>query len=198
MSENTKQMIAMLERNVNAHFEAIRSSITALSEKAASIPKVDAQQSFIQKDIERIYESMKEQRRFFDDALTRIHARIDGNNTMVAAEVSKLQEQFSNATTRIEENLGDKVEAQATVVGELKSDYEQRIASIKAVWYVGGLLVLVLQGAGAFLVKSYISNWQSRIEVVEKEVADNKRHTQQVEDSIKELQNEAILEKSGK
>jgi hypothetical protein len=191
-------MIAMLERHVAASLTQVQSSLIALNEKAASIPKVDAQYEFIKQDIERIYARIKELKMASDEAMVRIHSRLDTNNTTVVSEVSKLQEQLSNATTRIEENLGDKVETQAVGLSELKNDYEQKIASIKAVWYVAGLFMLLLQGVGAFLVKSYISAWQTRIESAEKETADNKRHTQQLEDSIKELQNETILEKSGK
>lgn len=191
-----KSFIEVLERSFAFRFDAFKSELEHLHDKAENIAKVNAQQESIMQDIARLYTSIKDSETAVSESIQRIHLRMDGSSQVMVEEIGKVHESLGHATDRIENNLGEKVTDLGKNLSLLKGDYDQKISAIKAVWYILGILFVILQATGGFLIKAYVAGWQSRIESLETSIAENKKETQRATENLKELQTEVLTSKT--
>lgn len=185
-------LLTALETSVNLQFRLLKEEVGFIRLKAEDLGRIEAAYVAIKEDIHHIYETMKDSKANVNESIQRLHTRVDENQQFFLEKMGDINNSVSNATNRIESNLGSKVDVQGINLTALKSDYDQKISAIRAVWSVLGILFLLMQAIGAFVVKGYVSSWQERTATMEAAIVDNQKQMRKADDTIKELQNEIL------
>lgn len=157
----------------------------------------------IKADVARLYAENKANKIASLESLQRAHSRMDKHNQFFLKQINDVTASIGRSATRVETTLGAKLETVAATNGSkletlsvllntLKSDYDQKLSAINAVWKYSGILFLLLNGAGGFVANSYIKEYQNRMTTIETSLADQQKDLVRARETIKELQQELV------
>lgn len=190
--ENVHRAMTVLEKNIQDQLVQVRRELQSHSSTPQDVATLKASAEHIAKAIERIEVDVAEHAKLFREEVALLRQRAESGSTQSVDRYDALSKSISQAADRIEQKFGGKIEDIRKELNVLVSDYDKRIAAMKAVAAAISVAFVVLQGVIGFAISSYVNSWKTRIEESEQSVKDLRKAQNSNEILIKELQQESL------
>lgn len=190
--DSVHRAMTTLEKNIQDQLGQVRRELQNHSTIPQDVATLKASSTHISKAIERIEEDVAEHAKLFREEVSLLRQRAENGNTISVDRYDALSKSISQAADRIEQKFGGKIEDIRKELNVLVSDYDKRIAAMKAVAAAISVAFVVLQGVIGFAISSYVNSWKTRIEESEQSVKDLRKAQNSNEILIKELQQESL------
>lgn len=189
-AEGAYRAVASLEKRVESHFQQIGSQLARLDQTPVEVATLKETAFHHRQNVERIQSSLDDCVKYVRDEIKMLRETAERAASASVERDDGLSKSIASVADRIEQKFGTRVEDLKTRLGLLTSDYDKRIAAIKAVSTAVSVGFFLLQGVAGLALSSYVNGWKSKIEdneVAMKEVRRNLSDTDARLESAKKI-----------
>lgn len=184
--------ITALEKSVTEQFGNLKLQVADLSKLPVDVAILKVASTHHAENLDRIGETVEENTDHFRKEVTSVREKAEKNNEFAIERFDSLTKSLQSVADRIEGKFSTKLDDIKKELHVLISDYDKRIAAIKAVAAAVSIGFTVLQGVIGLAVTSYANGWKTRVEESELAIRDMRKNQSGMEALIKELQQESL------
>ncbi len=183
--------IDKLETNMFDQLRQIREQVQQMASLPIEVAKLTETSEHHEASVERITDTLDDTTKHFRGEIAAVREKAEKTSDSSVEKFAELQHSIASAADRIEQKFGSKIEEIRKELNALVSDYDKRIAALKAVAAAISVAFMLLQSAVGIAVSSYVNGWKVRIEENESQLKEAKKNVADLEVKVVQVKKAA-------
>lgn len=190
--EQIYRAISQLEKTTADSVSNLKQQVAELLRLPTEVALLKAHSEHQAENVERIGASVDDNSDQFRQEVASMREKTEKNNEFAIERFDSLAKSLQSVADRIETKFTQKIEDIKNQLTILVNDYDKRIATMKGIATAVSIGFTVLQGVAGLAISSYVNGWKTRVEESEVAIKDIRKNDVNLENLIKELQQESL------
>ena len=162
--EQVYRALTALEKSMAEQLSHLRTQLQAMTNVPIEVARLTESSEHQDQNLTRISTQLDDVNKYLRQEIQGVREKAEKNNDFSAERFEQLSKSITNAADRIEQKFGSQTSDIRKELNTLVSDYDKRIAAIKAVAAAISVAFVVLQSVIGISISSYVNGWKVRIE----------------------------------